>query len=217
MRKALWMMACFAIAASCCVAQTSKYVANGAAASTKMPQAQFFAGYSNWSPHDQVNGVRYRGNHRGMIFSGAYFWSSHLGAQLEGERAQQTANDGMRAFSVGPIFRYPMGRPFVPYLHALVGATGVTGPNAPTINGSTFYYNPEHWGPLFTLGGGADYRISWRHHSLTLRLVQADYQYSHVDFGTAQATTGGIANINAARFSTGIVYSMDRVVLHRRR
>ncbi len=173
------------------------------------PRMELFAGYSYWSPHAQVQGYSFVTNSRGMIFSGAYFFNQWAGAQIEGERAQQTNNDGMRAFSVGPIFRLP-GKELTPFVHALVGTAGVTGPNQPTVGGSTFFYNPEHWGVMLTAGAGMDYTTPWLHHRLGFRIFQADYQYTHVDFGPKLATQGGRANIAAVRLSTGITYSFSK-------
>lgn len=208
MRRTIWIMVWCGLMASSCLAQAGERTANQVPAGVDAPQVELFAGYSYWAPHDSVNGIPYKADGQGTIFSGAYFLNRYAGAQLEGERAQQTANDGMRAISVGPIVRYPAGLDFLPFAHALVGTAGVTGPNVPTIGGSSFYYNPEHWGAVLTVGGGIDYATPWFHHRLGLRLFQADYQYTHVNFGPVLATTGGRANISAARLSTGIVYNI---------
>lgn len=202
MFRTIWMMVCCVVMSSSCLAQAGKGAAENAS------QVDLFAGYSYWAPHAEVHGLQYKADAQGMIFSGAYFFSRNLGVQVEGERAQQTDNDGMRAFSAGPILRYSIERGFTPFAHVLIGSAGVTGPNVATIGGASFYSNPEHWGPALTLGGGMDYATPLFHHHLSLRLLQADYQYIHVDFGPVQATTGGRANINAARLSTGVVYSI---------
>ena len=217
MRRPIWMMVWCGLMASGCLAQAGERMANQPAAGVDAPQVELFAGYSYWAPHDAVNGIQYKADDQGMIFSGAYFLNQYVGGQIEGERAQQTANDGMRALSVGPVVRYPTGLGLTPFAHAMVGAAGVTGPNVPTIGGSSFYYNPEHWGVVLTMGGGINYATPWLHHRLSLRLIQTDYQYTHVDFGPESATTGGRANIHAARLSTGIVYSIGGRVQHSRR
>jgi Insect cuticle protein len=217
MCRTIWMMVCCVVMTSSCLAQAGKRAATGATADTDASQVELFGGYSYWDPHGVVNGIQYKADDQGMIFSGAYFSNQYVGAQIEGERAQQTANDGMRAFSVGPILREPTGQGFTPFAHALVGAAGVTGPNVPTIGGSSFYYNSERWGVALTVGGGMDYATPWFHHRLSLRLFQADFQYTHVNFGPVLATTGGRANIDAARLSMGVVYSLGgRAHQHRR-
>jgi hypothetical protein len=214
MRRAIWMMVCCGVMASSCLAQTGM-----PATRVDSPRVELFAGYSYWAPHDSVNGIPYKADDQGMIFSGAYFFNRYLGGQLEGERSQQTSNDGLRAFSIGPVFRYPTEQGVTPFVHALVGGAGVTGPNeASTGNGSGFFYNPERWGVLLTAGIGVDYATPLLHHHLSLRVFQADYQYTHVSFGGfVLPTTGGRANINAVRLSTGIVYSFDQYHLPRLR
>jgi len=209
------MVVCCVAVASSCLAQTRKPATNGVVAGVDAPQVELFAGYSYWAPHDSVNGIPYKADDQGMIFSGAYYWNRYAGWQIEGERHQQTANDGMRAFSMGPILRYPSSQDITPFAHALVGGAGLTGPNEASMgNGSGFFYNPERWGVLFTAGVGIDYATPLLHHHLSLRLFQADYQYTHVSFGfLVLPTTGGRANINAARLSTGIVYSFGQLHL----
>lgn len=217
--RALLFLA-FWMAASGCLAQQARKQAT--VADTNSARLDLFAGYSSWHPHGTVNGYAYNADNAGMLFSGAYYFgprvalNGRLGAQFEGERQQQTATEGMRAFSFGPIYRVPAWRQLSVFTHFLVGAAGVTGPNQPTLDSSSFYFNPEHWGVMLTLGGGLDYRTPLLHHHLAIRVLQADYQYLHVDFGPPQRTTGGRANIDAARLSTGIVYSFDRLSFRHR-
>lgn len=203
-------MCCLATMSSC-LAQTEK-----PATIVDPPQVELFAGYRYWAPSDAVNGIQYWADDQGMIFSGTYFFNRCIGWQLEAERSQQTSNDGMRAFSMGPIVRYPTGDGITPFVHALVGGAGVTGPNLRAIgNGSGFFYNPERWGMLFTAGVGVDYSTPLLHHHLGLRVFQADYQYTHVSFGASVLpTTGGRANINAASLSMGILYSFSFDTAH---
>ena len=118
------MVVCCVAVASSCLAQTRKPATNGVVAGVDAPQVELFAGYSYWAPHDSVNGIPYKADDQGMIFSGAYYWNRYAGWQIEGERHQQTANDGMRAFSMGPILRYPSSQDITPFAHALVG--GIT-------------------------------------------------------------------------------------------
>ena len=206
------MVVCCVVTASSCLAQTKN-----SAMGIQAPQVELFAGYSYWAPHDSVNGIQYKADDLGMVFSGAYFFNRYLGAQLEAERSQETSNDGMREFSVGPIIRYPTGQGIAPFAHALVGGAGVTGPNEASVgNGSGFFYNPERWGVLLAAGIGVDYATPLLHHHLSLRIFQVDYQYTHVSFGAlVLPTTGGRANINAARLSMGFVYSFDQLHLRK--
>jgi|SRR5580658_793202 hypothetical protein len=166
--------------------------------------------YSWWSPHGSVQGFSYNNDALGMLFSGAYFFNSSVGVQVEVERHQQTATEGMRSFSAGVAIRRSASRTVTPFGHVLLGACGVTGPNVSNGGSSGYYENPQHWGVALTAGGGLDVATALFHHRLALRLIQADYQFSQVDFGSAQPTTGGRANINAARLSTGIVFRIGK-------
>jgi outer membrane protein OmpA-like peptidoglycan-associated protein len=49
------------------------------------------------------------------------------------------------------------------------------------------------------------------HHHLGIRVVQADYEYMHANFGTGLA--GGVASINAARLSAGLVFRVGEIAL----
>jgi hypothetical protein len=169
-----------------------------------------YAGYSYWAPHGSVNNFRYKALNEGFTVSAAYYMNPYLGAQFEFQRGQQTANDGMRSFSGGLIARDPRVQGMVPFAHALLGTIGLTGPNEASIgNGSSYLYNPEHWGVLLTAGGGVDYATPFLHGHLRLRIFQVDYQYAHVNFGPPLATQGGRANLKAVHLSTGIVYSFN--------
>lgn len=119
MQRTIWMMVCCVMMMSSCMAQPSKFATH-----VDAPQVELFAGYSYWAPHDSVNGIPYEADDQGMIFSGAYFFNRYAGAQIEGERHQQTANDGMRAFSMGPILRYPTSQGITPFAHYAGGRCG---------------------------------------------------------------------------------------------
>ena len=203
---------------ACCVlllavpgfAKTGK--ATATVAKQQGSKLDLFAGYSYWAPSATINNHRFRAGNAGFTLSAAYYFNPYLGAQFEATRSQQTSNDGMRAFSGGLIARDPRLVGMIPFAHARIGVAGVTGPNeASTGNNSGYFYNPEHWGVMLTVGGGLDYPTPYLHGHLRLRLFQVDYQYTHVDFGPLLATQGGRANIDAVHLSTGIVYTFNRV------
>jgi hypothetical protein len=143
----------------------------------------------------------------GGLFSGAYYFNSKLGAQVEfaehnwGKEAPPSNigthgnNDGFDTIGAGTIFRYPTGR-LTPFLHGLVDLERVGGPD----------FNPYRWGPGLTLGGGMDLEIN---HRFALRLFQADTEFMHADFGSG--IYGGRASINATRLSTGLVVHVGSV------
>jgi len=179
-----------------------------------------FAGYSYLAPHGTVqvpqpNGTiapyNYNAVNLGGLFSGAYYFNKYVGAQAEfglhqwGVASGNGSNigthgndDGFTTASGGIIFRYPTGD-ITPFVHALVGAAYVNGPD----------FNPSTWGPDLTVGGGMDYETPLFNHRLAIRIFQADYNYIHADFGPN--TYGGRANINAARLSGGLVFHVGSI------
>jgi ribosomal protein S11 len=177
-----------------------------------------FAGYSYLAPHGTVDtpvvgGVAvasYDAVNLGGLFSGAYYFNRFTGVQLEfGEHqwGEQQGNsnvgtkgndDGFLTLNGGMIFRFPAGN-ITPFVHALVGTADVNGP----------YFNPNHWGPGLTVGGGMDYETPWFNHHLAIRIFQADYEYIHDDFGPGYY--GGRANIDAARLSAGVVFHVGSI------
>jgi hypothetical protein len=178
-----------------------------------------FAGYSYLAPHGTVdtpvvnNGTvaaSYDAVNLGGLFSGAYYFNRVVGAQVEfgiHQWGDQNGNDpigtegnddGFTTIAAGMIFRFPTGN-ITPFVHALVGAADVNGP----------YFNPAHWGPDLTAGGGMDYETPWFNHHLAIRIFQADYEYMHADFGTG--LYGGRANVDAARLSAGVVFHIGSI------
>jgi hypothetical protein len=196
-------------------AQTST-AAKGSSYSDSPSKWDIFAGYSYLSPKGTVQVPQTGGTYTpysydavnlGGLFSGAYFLNRNLGFQVEvGEHEWGDYNpngsnigthgndDGFFTISGGAIVRFPM-EGVTPFLHAMFGGAQVNGP----------YFEPNKWGPDITVGGGLDYELPWLNHRLALRLFQADYEYMHADFGPQVTPTGGLANINAARLSTGLV------------
>jgi ribosomal protein S11 len=178
-----------------------------------------FAGYSYLAPHGTVDTPQpdgtiipasYDAVNLGGLFSGAYFFNRFVGAQFEfGEHEWGQENgknnigtegndDGFLTAAGGILFRFPAGN-ITPFVHALVGGADINGP----------YFNPAHWGPALTVGGGMDYETPWLNHRLAIRIFQADYEYMHVDFGTG--AFGGRANVDAARLSTGVVLHIGSI------
>lgn len=176
-----------------------------------------FAGYSYLAPKGNVTTplpsgqsvtAGYKAVNVGGLFSGAYFFNQWVGAQAEyglhewgvqnpngsnvGTRGN---NDGFQSVAGGLIARFPMDN-ITPFIHGLVGGALVSGP----------YFQPNKWGPQLTAGGGMDYETPFFNHHLAIRLFQADFQYTHVNFGPGPVPPGGRANIDAARLSAGLVF-----------
>ena len=184
-----------------------------------------FMGYSYLAPHGSVTTVQtvhgvnstvtdnYDAVNLGGIFSGAYFFNRHVGAQVEfsehqwgvsnpqgGNVGTHGNDDGFYTVGGGLIARFPSEN-ITPFVHALVDAEQINGPDQ----------NGPKWGPGLTVGGGMDYETPWFNHRLAIRLFQADYEYMHADFGPAAQPYGGRANINAARLSAGVVIHVGSI------
>lgn len=175
-----------------------------------------FLGYSYLSPHATVTRTdttpnlvgSYDAIPIGGIFSISYFFKRHIGLQAEssyhewgiqnsnppGLAGTHGNNDGFITVSGGLILRNPSPT-FTTFAHVSGGASMVDGP----------VENSYTWGPSISVGGGLDYRV--RSH-LSLRLVQADYEYINVDF---HPTLGGDVSINTIRLSAGVVYNKGPV------
>ena len=181
-----------------------------------------FAGYSYLSPHGTVdtplpNGVvvpaSYDSISLGGIGSLSYFFNKYVGVQGElavhewgvqntnavPEDGTTGNNSGFTTLAGGVIVRYPRGN-VTPFAHGLFGGSLIDGPT----------HNPFTWGPNVTVGGGLDYETPYFNHHLAIRLFQGDYEYMHANFG--DSTWGGIAKVNAARVSVGLVYHIGTIV-----
>ena len=194
----------------------------GESSNPSFSKIDIFAGYSYLVPKGTVqvpqpNGTiapySYDAVNVGGLFSGAYYFNRHVGAQVEfGEHewGKQSPNppggnigvhgndDGFLTLGMGLIARFPYGH-LTPFIHGLVNLDNINGPD----------FNAAKWGPGLTLGGGLDIETPLFNHHLAIRLFQADYEYMHADFGPG--TYGGRANINAARLSTGLVFHVGSI------
>ncbi len=174
-----------------------------------------FLGYSYLAPHgvvttdSSVTGapypVAYGSADYGAIGSGAYYFNKYVGGVVEYADHSIGKNDGFRDAAAGITFRYPTAMGVTPFAHALAGASYVGGPNAePNV------YHVYTWGPMLKVGGGLDYDTPFLNHHLGIRLFQADYVYTHADFGP-QPVTGGRANVDSAELSAGILIKMGNI------
>ncbi|MHB1022388.1 MAG: OmpA family protein [Acidobacteriaceae bacterium] len=172
-------------------------------------RVDIFAGYSYLYPFEgKIAGGSFKPLKKGVIGSFSYYFNHYMGAQLEGSYHFETPyeRDGMYTLGAGPVFRLPLPHGVTPFVHAIGGASQVTGPNQPTIGGSSFFYNPSTWAPTALGGGGLDINLFTRR--IALRLFQADYQYTHVDYGPLHPTSGGNTTIGALRGSAGLVFRL---------
>ncbi|AXC09610.1 hypothetical protein ACPOL_0225 [Acidisarcina polymorpha] len=174
-----------------------------------------FLGYSYLAPHGTItttladgtlSPAKYSSVDYGAIGSGSYFFNKYVGAQVEIGVHPDGNNDGASTYSGGIIARYPTDEGITPFVHALAGGLRLGGPNYEPLASHAYT-----WGTALTVGGGLDYGLPWFDHHLALRLFQADYQYYHASFGP-QPVTGGRANLNNARLSTGVVVKFGSIV-----
>jgi hypothetical protein len=190
--------------------------AAGSSANVQPSRWDIFAGYSYLAPHGTVQIPQTGGSapapysydavNVGGAFSGAYYFNRYVGLQAEYAEHEwgisrypnpigtEGNDDGFQTISGGLIFRFPQAD-FTPFIHGLVGAAQVEGPD----------FNQPVWGPDLTVGGGLDYDLPWLNHRFAVRIFQADYEYMHGDFGPQSFPPGGRANIDAARLSAGFV------------
>jgi outer membrane protein OmpA-like peptidoglycan-associated protein len=158
-----------------------------------------FLGYSYLAPKATVDGVSFNAVNYGTIASVSGYFNKNVGITAEGDAhillpengvdTSSQPNNNFSGGSVGMIFRYPTSGA-TPFFHALVGAEQV---------GS--YALPDTWGVVLTVGGGVDYNTPLFDHHLAIRVFQADYQYTHENFGMDRST-----GINMARVSAGVVF-----------
>lgn len=178
-------------------------------------RVDIFLGYSYLAPHGTIytpladgtlSPAKYSSVDYGAIASGSYFFNKFVGGQIEYGNHPDGNNDGATTYSGGIVARYPTDEGVTPFVHALAGAVRLGGPNYEPIA-----WHPYTWGSTLTVGGGLDYGLPFFNHHLALRLFQADYTYMHASFGP-QIVTGGRANLNNARLSSGIVLKFGSIV-----
>ena len=170
-----------------------------------------FAGYSYLGPHGTVDvpqpdgvtvtAVQYEAIDMGVIFSGARYFNKYVGVQAETSQHHfsiNSNNDDFSFYQGGLIFRFP-GEEVTPFVHGLVGASVVGGPQ----------HEPLRAGVALTAGGGLDYATPLFNHHLGIRLFQVDYDYTHVNWGPV--VYGGRANINSVRASAGLVWHIGSI------
>jgi hypothetical protein len=189
--------------------------AAAAPAAAPISRIDVFLGYSYLAPHGTINTpapdgttfpATYSSVDYGAIASANYFFNKYVGAQVEFGIHPDGSNDGASTYSGGIVARYPTDQGVTPFAHANVGGVRLGGPNFEPL-----YYHPYTWGTTLAVGGGLDYGLPWFDNHLALRLFQADYQYMHVSFGP-QPVSGGRANLNNARLSTGIVLKFGSII-----
>jgi hypothetical protein len=175
--------------------------AQAAATGTQAPspsRLDLFGGYTYFHPiNSTLNGYSYEPIAQGGIGSLTGYFGPHLGVQVQGSASPYGPNDCSYVVQGGPVYRVQYGR-VVPFAHLLFGGARSGGPQL----------QPCTWGLGATVGAGLDYVLPWQalHNHLAIRPIQADVEYSDINFGLNTAPTfmnGGVGKIIDYRLSTG--------------
>jgi hypothetical protein len=175
-------------------------------------RVDIFTGYSYYGLHsdNQPTGEQFGSVDEGAIGSGAYYFNKYFGAEIAMIANPNGNGDGFYGYYGGPIFRLPMQN-YTLFAHGMVGGVDGVGPNNPGGVG----YNSYQWGTGLIAGGGMDYDLPWFNHHLGIRLFEADYRYTHIDFGPPDAVNyvqGGRANLDGAELSSGLLFHFGSIV-----
>jgi hypothetical protein len=175
-------------------------------ASTPPPELSRFdlyGGYGYFHPvNSDIGNVKYQPINPGAVISAAGYFNRYIGVHAEGSFFPSGPNDCVFTAQAGPIFRYQKNR-WVPFVHALGGGAKVGGP----------IFQPCTWGWGITSGIGLDYILPAFNNRIAIRPIQADFHYSHVDYGPPAPglVTGGVGDIYAYRLSAGVVLRLGQV------
>jgi len=211
--RAAHTMARSATLACLATAVTGLHAQNGRS-SSEHPDSRLdiYGGYSYLHPVDSgVNGYQFHDIYNPNATASVTGWFNHyLGVQAEGSYfsggglhksyvptcSRSGCDQLVYTAEGGPVFRLPLGR-FVPFAHILGGGERTNGPAAQSLA----------WGWGATGGLGVDYVLPFLGNHLAVRPIQADFQYSQVNYGTLApaGTTGGVAKIDAVKLSGGVV------------
>ena len=158
---------------------------------------EIYGGYAYFHPLGGTIATRpYSAIQPGAAGSATGYFNRTFGIQIEGGASPKGPNDSVYTVEAGPVVRYSYGR-FVPFAHALGGVARLRGPAL----------QPPTYGWGLTVGVGLDYVLPYLRRRVAVRPIQADYEFTHVDYGelAPNGLTGGLAEIKAYRLSAGVV------------
>lgn len=204
------------LAAACVFAFGLPSFAQSRPAFTEIPDSRYdiYAGYGYFHPIDAgIGGHNYVSIYnKNVTVSVTRYFGRYLGAQIEGgyfsgpsvrgsigqciNGACDVRDPNVYTAEAGPIARFPLNR-FVPYVHVLGGGARINGP----------FLQDLRWGYGITAGVGIDYILPYFNNLFAIRPIQADYQYSHVNYGplAPDGSSGGVGVIAAYKLSGGLV------------
>ena len=186
-----------ALTLSSAVAASAQAAKSGGTEPPNPSRVDIYGGYGYLHPvNSDINEVQYQPINPGAVTSITGYFNRYIGLQAEGSFFPNGPNDCVYTAQAGPVIRYQKNR-FVPFAHALVGGAKVGGP----------IFQPCTWGYGATGGMGFDYILPAFHNRIAIRPIQADFNYSHVDYGQSLAggVAGGIGEIYAYKLSAGVV------------
>jgi hypothetical protein len=196
------LTAAFMTVASTC-SSTAQAIKTGSTPPPEFSRFDLYGGYGYLHPiNSDIGNVKYQPINPGAVVSVTGYFNRYLGVQAEGSFFPSGPNDCVFTAQAGPIFRYQKNR-FVPFVHALGGGAKVGGP----------IFQPCTWGWGITSGVGFDYILPAFNNRIAIRPIQADFHYSHVDYGPPGVglVTGGLGEITAYRLSSGVVLRLGQV------
>ena len=197
----------FCLALTLMIASTlsasAQAIKTGSAPPPEPSRVDLYAGYGYLHPVDSsIFGTNYQPINPGAVLSASAYFNRYLGVQAEGSLFPSGPNDCVFTGQAGPIFRYQANR-WVPFVHVLGGGAKVGGP----------IFQPCKWGWGVTSGLGIDYILPPFNNRIAIRPIQADFHYSHVDYGPVDVAhvVGGTGDVSAYRLSAGIVLRLGEV------
>jgi hypothetical protein len=185
-----------------------------AAAGSSLPgvsDVDIFTGYSYLHPiGSDMYGQTYTPIAGGIGASVTGYFSRRFGLQAEYTKYPNDPDYCFATAQAGPVMRYQIGR-LVPFAHVLGGAAQV-GPSYEHSGAA----NQCYWGWAADAGVGVDYVLPAPalHNHLGIRPIEADFQYTNVNFGKQVAPgtlTGGQSQITAYRLSAGFVIRLGEM------
>jgi hypothetical protein len=174
-------------------------------ASTPLPEfsrIDLYGGYAYFHPfNSEIGPFVYQPINPGAVASATAYFNRYLGIQAEGSFFPDGPNDCYFTAQAGPVLRYQKGR-LIPFAHVLGGGARAGGPA----------FQPCTWGWGATAGAGLDLVLPYFNNHVALRVIQADFNYSHVDYGPLDPAqvTGGVGEITAYRLSAGVVLRLGQ-------
>lgn len=165
-------------------------------------KVDIYGGYGYLNPiNSDIYNQDYTPLYAGMVTSVTGYLTHSFGLQAEYSKFFNSPDYCFSTIQGGPAFRWQFGR-LIPFAHVIGGGAQV-GPSYDHAG------NTCSWGWAVDSGLGIDYVLPALHNHLAIRPVEADFQYTDVNYGArtggANSNTGGEGQITALRLSAGFV------------